>query len=39
MIFGLILQPATAIVYGRMEPPFSRFADSITAACWRAPNP
>jgi AcrR family transcriptional regulator len=39
MIFGMILQPATAIVYGRMEPPFSRFADSITGACWRALNP
>jgi AcrR family transcriptional regulator len=39
MIFGLILQPATAIVYGRMEPPFSRYADEITGACWRALNP
>jgi AcrR family transcriptional regulator len=39
MIFGLILQPATAIVYGRMEPPLSPHADAITSACWRAINP
>jgi AcrR family transcriptional regulator len=39
MIFGLVLQPATAIVYGRMEAPLSRYADQITGACWRALNP
>jgi AcrR family transcriptional regulator len=39
MIFGLILQPATSIVYGRLEPPFSRYADDVAGACWRALNP
>ncbi|OAN51504.1 TetR/AcrR family transcriptional regulator [Magnetospirillum moscoviense] len=39
MILGLMLQPATAIVYGRLEAPLSRFTDDIAAACWRALNP
>ncbi|MBF0324478.1 MAG: TetR/AcrR family transcriptional regulator [Alphaproteobacteria bacterium] len=39
MILGLMLQPATAIVYGRLEAPLSRFTDDIADACWRALNP
>ncbi|MEO5374122.1 MAG: TetR/AcrR family transcriptional regulator [Alphaproteobacteria bacterium] len=39
MVLGLMLQPATALVYGRLDPPFSRFAGDIAAACWRALNP
>jgi AcrR family transcriptional regulator len=39
MILGLILQPATALAYGRIEAPLSRFAGTIAGACWRALNP
>ncbi|CAA7613722.1 putative transcriptional regulator, TetR family [Magnetospirillum sp. LM-5] len=39
MILGLMLQPATAIVYGRLDAPLSRFTDTIANACWRALNP
>lgn len=36
MILGLILQPATAIIYGRLHGPLSRFSDQINDACLRA---
>ncbi|MBF0375324.1 MAG: TetR/AcrR family transcriptional regulator [Alphaproteobacteria bacterium] len=39
IVLGLMLQPATAVVYGRLDPPLSRFAPTISAACWRALNP
>lgn len=39
MMLGLILQPAVALVYGRLEAPFGRHAETITAACWRTLNP
>lgn len=39
MILGLMLQPATAVVYGRLEAPLSRFAHDVAGACWRALNP
>lgn len=39
MILGLMLQTATALVYGRLDGPLSRFSATIAAACWRALNP
>ncbi len=36
IILGLMLQPATALVYGRLTPPLSRFAPAISAACQAA---
>lgn len=33
MVLGLVLQPAFGLVYGRLEPPFSQYAESIAAAC------
>ncbi|HLO77206.1 MAG TPA: TetR/AcrR family transcriptional regulator [Magnetospirillum sp.] len=39
MILGLLLQPATAVVYGRLAGPLSPHAPAIAAACWRALNP
>jgi len=36
MILGLVLHPATAIVYGRLAPPMARFAEAIIAASERA---
>lgn len=39
MILGLMLQPATAVVYGRLEAPLSRFASDVAGACWRTLNP
>jgi AcrR family transcriptional regulator len=39
MILGLMLQPATAVVYGRLEAPLSRYASDVAGACWRALNP
>lgn len=39
MILGLLLQPATALVYGRLPGPLSRLAPPIASACWRALNP
>lgn len=39
MILGLLLQPATAVVYGRLHPPLSRFSNHISAACLRALTP
>jgi len=35
MLLGLILQPATALVYGSLAAPLSRHAPDIVAACWR----
>ncbi len=35
MVLGLILQPATALVYGNLSAPLSRHAPDIVAACWR----
>jgi len=39
MVMGLVLQPAVAMVYGRLDPPFGRYAASIADACWRALHP
>jgi AcrR family transcriptional regulator len=39
MILGLMLQPATALVYGRLDAPLSRFAADVAGACWRSLNP
>lgn len=39
IILGLTLQCATAVVYGRMVPPLSRFSHDVAGACWRALNP
>lgn len=36
MVLGLLLQPAIGLVYGRMDAPFSQYADTITAACLAA---
>ena len=36
MVLGLLLQPAFGLVYGRLAPPFSQYADTIAAACRRA---
>lgn len=36
MLFGLILQPATAAVYGRLASPLSSHARDIASACKRA---
>lgn len=38
MVLGLLLQPATAVVYGRLDGPLLPFAPTIAAACWRALN-
>lgn len=39
MVLGLLLQPATALVYGRLAGPLAPHAPTIAAACWRALNP
>lgn len=39
LILGLLLQPATAVVYGRLPGPLSAYAPAIASACWRALNP
>lgn len=39
MLLGLMLQPATAVVYGRLAGPLSPHASAIAAACWRALTP
>lgn len=36
LLLGLLLQPAFALVYGRLDPPFARYADPITESCLRA---
>jgi AcrR family transcriptional regulator len=36
MVLGLVLQPAFALVYGRLEAPFSQYAPAITAAALAA---
>jgi AcrR family transcriptional regulator len=36
VVLGLLLQPAFGLVYGRMEAPFSQYAETITAACLAA---
>ena len=33
MELGLLLQPAFGLVYGRIAPPFSQYAEAISAAC------
>lgn len=33
MVLGLLLQPAFGLVYGRLAPPFSQYAEAITTAC------
>ncbi|MGE5516790.1 MAG: TetR/AcrR family transcriptional regulator [Bacteroidota bacterium] len=39
MLLGLLLQPATAVVYGRLSGKLAPHAPAIAAACWRALNP
>ena len=39
MVLGLLLQPATALMYGRLDAPLARYATDIAAACWRVLNP
>lgn len=39
LILGMLLQPATALVYGRLPGPLSPYAPVIASACWRALNP
>lgn len=39
MILGLMLQPATAVVYGRLAPPLSRLIGEVAGACLRALTP
>jgi hypothetical protein len=36
MLLGLLVQPATAIVYGRLAAPLSRYVPDMVAACRRA---
>ncbi len=36
IVIGVVLQPAVLIVYGRLAPPFSRYAGELAQACWRA---
>ncbi|CAA7618886.1 Transcriptional regulator [Candidatus Terasakiella magnetica] len=36
MVLGLLLQPAIGLVYGRVEPPFSQYAETIATACLKA---
>lgn len=38
LVLGLLLQPATALVYGRLAGPLSPHATTIAAACVRALN-
>jgi AcrR family transcriptional regulator len=35
MVMGIILQTATAKVYGRIAPSLTRLAPTLAAACWR----
>ncbi len=39
LVLGLLLQPATALVYGRLSGPLSPYAETVAAACWRTLNP
>jgi AcrR family transcriptional regulator len=39
MVFGIVLQPATFKVYGRLTQPMTELAGSLAAACWRALDP
>jgi len=39
LMLGLMLQPAVALVYGRLDGPLGQHADAIFAACWRVLNP
>lgn len=34
MILGLLLQPATSVVYQRLSAPLSSYTDEIAQACW-----
>lgn len=36
IVMGMLLQPAVGLVYGRIEPPLGRYAETIAAACRRA---
>jgi hypothetical protein len=36
MVMGIILQPATFKVYGRIEQPLSDLAPTLSTACWKA---
>lgn len=38
LVMGVLLQPAFGLVYGRVDPPYSQYADTIAAACLRALN-
>ncbi|WP_395018536.1 TetR/AcrR family transcriptional regulator [Dongia sp.] len=37
-VFGIVLQAATFKVYGRLDQPLARYAQSLAAACWAALN-
>jgi AcrR family transcriptional regulator len=39
MVLGLMLQPAVALVYGRIGPPFSQYSAGIFQACRRVLDP
>jgi AcrR family transcriptional regulator len=39
MVFGIVLQPATFRVYGRLTQPMTDLAGSLAEACWRALDP
>ena len=36
LVLGIVLQPATFAVYGRIRPPLAALADEVTDACLRA---
>jgi AcrR family transcriptional regulator len=37
-VFGIVLQTATAAIYGRLTPPLTPLCDEIVGAAWRALN-
>ena len=39
LVLGLLLQPATALVYGRLSGPLLPLSSTVAAACWRTLNP
>ena len=39
MVFGIVVQPATFKVYGRLATPMTELAGRLAEACWRALDP